>query len=65
MFNSILAIANSFDTQPDPGSMEDTDPRFTAPLPDTGELLAAVGDCRPTRSARFSPPGLTPARTAE
>ena len=26
MFNSILTIANSFDTQPDPGSIEDTDP---------------------------------------
>ena len=43
MFNSILTIANSFDTQPDPGSIEDTDPRFTAPLPDSGELLAAAG----------------------
>ena len=43
MFNSILTIANSFDTQPDPGSIEDTDPPFTAPLPDTGELLAAAG----------------------
>ena len=30
-------------TQPDPDSVEDTDPRFTAPLPDAGELLAAVG----------------------
>ena len=43
MFNSIFTIANSFDTQPDPGSIEDIDPPFTAPLPDTGELLAAVG----------------------
>ena len=43
MFNSILTIANSFDIQSDPGSIEDTDPGFTAPLPDTGELLAAVG----------------------
>ena len=43
MFNSILTIGNSLDTQPDPGSIEDTDPRFTAPLPDTGELLAAAG----------------------
>ena len=43
MFNSILTIANSFDTQPDPGSIEDTDPPFIAPLPDSGELLAAVG----------------------
>ena len=43
MFNSILTIANSFDTQPDPDSIKDIDPRFTAPLPDTGELLAAAG----------------------
>ena len=43
MFNSILTIANSFDIQPDPGSIEDTDPRFTAPLPDSGELLSAAG----------------------
>ena len=43
MFNSILTIANSFDTQPDPGSIEDTDPPFIATLPDTCELLAAVG----------------------
>ena len=43
MFNSILTIENSFDTQPAPVSIEGTDPRFTAPLPDTGELLAAVG----------------------
>ena len=43
MFNSIPTIANSFDTQPDPGSIEDTDPPFIAPLPDTGELLAAAG----------------------
>ena len=31
MFNSILTIRNSFDIQPDPHSVEDTDPRFTAP----------------------------------
>ena len=43
MFNSIFTIANSFDTQPDPGSIEDTDPPFIAPLPDTGDLLAAAG----------------------
>ena len=43
MFNSILAIGNSFDTQPDPDSIEDTDPPFIAPLPDTAELLAAAG----------------------
>ena len=43
MFNSILTIANSFDTQPDPGSIEDTDPPLNAPLPDTGDLLAAAG----------------------
>ena len=42
MFNAILTIGNSFDIQPDPHSVEDTDPRFTAPVPDTGELLAAV-----------------------
>ena len=44
MFNSILTIGNSFDTQPDPGRrIEDTDPPFIAPLPDTAELLAAAG----------------------
>ena len=43
MFNSILTIGNSFDIQPDPGSIEDTDPPFIAPLPDTAELLAAAG----------------------
>ena len=43
MFNSILTIANSFDTQPDPGRIEDTAPPFIAPLPDTAELLAAAG----------------------
>ena len=43
MFNSILTIGNALGTQPDPDSIEDTDPPFTAPLPDTGELLAAVG----------------------
>ena len=43
MFNSILTIANSFDIQPDPGSIEDTDLPFIAPLPDTTELLAAAG----------------------
>ena len=64
MFNSILTIANSFDTQPDPGSIEDTDPPFIAPLPDTANYWPRPA-CRPTRSARFSPPGLTPARTAE
>ena len=43
MFNSILTIENSLGTQPNPDSIEDTDPHFTAPLLDTGELLAAVG----------------------
>ena len=43
MFNSILTIGNSFDIQPDPNSVEDTGPRFTAPVPDAGALLAAVG----------------------
>ena len=43
MFNSILTIGNSLGTRPDPDRVEDTDPRFTAPLPDSGELLAAAG----------------------
>ena len=43
MFNSILTIGNSFDTQPDPDSIEDIDPDFAAPLPDAGALLAAAG----------------------
>ena len=43
MFNSILTIGKFFDTQPNPDSVEDTDPRFTAPVPDTSELLAAAG----------------------
>ena len=43
MFNSIFTIANSNDTLFNPGSIEDTDPGFIAPLPDTGELLAAAG----------------------
>ena len=43
MFNSILTIGNSLGSQPAPDSIEDTDPRFTASLPDIGELLAAAG----------------------
>ena len=43
MFNSILTIGNPLGTQPAPDSIEDTDPGFTAPLPDAGALLAAVG----------------------
>ena len=42
MFNSILTIGNSLGTQPDPDGIEDTDPRFTAPLPDTGECLTSA-----------------------
>ena len=43
MFDRIHSSTESNDTLFNPGSNEDTDPRFTAPLPDTGELLAAVG----------------------
>ena len=43
MFDSRHTSTESNDTLFNPGSNEDTDPRFTAPLPDTGELLAAVG----------------------
>ena len=43
MFNSILTIGKSLGTQSDPDSIEDIDPLFTAPLPDTSELLAAAG----------------------
>ena len=43
MFNSILTIGNSFNTQPNPNSIEETDPDFTTLLSDTSTLLAAVG----------------------
>ena len=43
MFKSIPTIEEFFGTQPDTDPTRDTDPGFAAPLPDTGELLAAVG----------------------
>ena len=43
MFNSILTIGNSLDTQQDSVSIEDTDPDFATLLSDTSTLLAAVG----------------------
>ena len=43
MSNSILTIGDSFDIQPDTDPTRNTDPGFAAPLPDTSELLAAVG----------------------
>ena len=42
MFNSILTIGNSLDTQQDSVSIEDTDPDFATLLSDTSTLLAAV-----------------------
>ena len=43
MFNSILAIEDSFGTQPDPDRTDDAGPDFAGPHPDPGALLAAVG----------------------
>ena len=43
MFNSILAIEDSFDNPPDPGRTHDADPDLAGPHPDAGSLLAAVG----------------------
>ena len=43
MFNSILAIDDSFDTRPDPGRIHDADPDLAGLHPDAGSLLAAVG----------------------
>ena len=43
MFDSRPASTDSNDTRFNPGSTGDSDPDFTAPLPDTSELLAAVG----------------------
>ena len=37
MFDRIHSSTESNDTLFNPGSNEDTDPRFTAPLPDTGK----------------------------
>ena len=43
MFDHIHSSTDSNDTLFDPGSTGDADPDFTAPLPDAGALLAAVG----------------------
>ena len=43
MFDHIHSSTESNDTRFNPGSTGDSDPRFTAPLPDAGALLAAVG----------------------
>ena len=43
MFDRIHSSTESNDTLFNPGSNEDTDPGFAAPLPDAGALLAAVG----------------------
>ncbi len=43
MFDRIHSSTESNDTHFNPGSTGDADPGFTAPLPDAGALLAAVG----------------------
>ena len=43
MFDHIHSSTDSNDTRFNPGSTGDSDPDFTAPLPDAGALLAAVG----------------------
>ena len=43
MFDSRHTPTESNDTLFNPGSTRDADPGFTAPLPDAGALLAAVG----------------------
>ena len=43
MFDRIHSSTETNDTLFNPGSIEDTDPPFIAPLPDTAELLAAAG----------------------
>ena len=43
MFDHIHSSTDSNDTRFNPGSTGDSDPDFTAPLPDVGALLAAVG----------------------
>ena len=43
MFDHIHSSNDSNDTLFNPGSTGDSDPDFTAPLPDAGALLAAVG----------------------
>ena len=43
MFDHIHSSNDSNDSLFNPGSTGDSDPDFTAPLPDAGALLAAVG----------------------
>ena len=43
MFDRIHSPTESNDTLSNPSSTGDADPGFTAPVPDTGELLAAAG----------------------
>ena len=43
MFDRIHSSTDSNDTLFNPGSTNDADPGFAAPLPDAGALLAAVG----------------------
>ncbi len=43
MFDRIRSSPDSKDTCFNPGSTGDSDPDFTAPLPDAGALLAAAG----------------------
>ena len=43
MFNSLLAIDDSFDTRPDPEFTDDAGPDLAGLHPDAGALLAAVG----------------------
>ena len=43
MFDHIHSSTDSNDTLFNPGSTVDSGPDFTAPLPDAGALLAAVG----------------------
>ena len=43
MFDHIHSSNDSNDTRFNPGNTGDSDPDFTAPLPDAGALLAAAG----------------------
>ena len=43
MFDFRHTPTESHDTLFNPGSTGDADPRFAAPLPDAGAMLAAVG----------------------
>ena len=64
MFDFIHTSDDSHNTPFNSDSTHDAEPGYPAPLPDAGALLAAVG-MPATRSARFSPPGHIPVRTAE